>query len=791
MIVTNLGGSGLDLSKINQPSISNLTKIQSHGVLFVLAEPDLTILQVSNNTAEAFGIAPSWMLGQPLEQILDIFQVEQFRAELTQKTLDLHNSSKIWIRKHTDEYSIFDAIFHRSPDGHLILELEPTEKREIIPFLSFYNLAKAAIDRLTTTVNLSAFGRIVVAEVRKLTGFDRVMLYKFEVDGHGEVIAEDRIDRMESYLGLHFPESDIPGYARQLFVANRVRAIFDAREEGVEIVPVQNPLTNLPTDLTMSILRSAVPCHTEYLYNMGVKASLTISLLKNGQLWGIIVCHHQTPKFVSYELRKACELLGQVIFAEIATTEDFADAKYRAKLAHDRFITFDRISSSTSLIESLMGSAPNLLDLVAAQGAAIFAGGHWTTIGKTPSTVALDELVRWLSKNVQDEVFATNSLSVLNPATAIFRDVASGLLAIAVSPQTYLLCFRPEVIQSMNWGGDPDLDFHSIAPDGNLNWHPRTSFKSWQQTISAHALPWQPIEIEAATELRNSIVQIALRQAEELTIVATNLKRSNAELQQFAYVASHDLQEPLNQVSSYMQLLESRYSQKLDRDAKEFIGLAVEGVTLMQNLIDDVLLYSKVGFEGVHWEPSDLEIALNRALNHLRNQIDATGAMVTSDPLPTIVADSTQITQIFQNLINNAIKFRIPGTSPQIHIAATQREDNWLFAVQADGIGIEFQYLDRIFTIFQRLHTRDEYPGTGMGLTICKKIVECHHGRIWATSEIGVGATFWFTIPVRGDGLALSGVEVETGRRGDGETGRRGDGETGRRGDSSAALTEQ
>ncbi len=767
MAVTNLGKSDLNLSKLNQPSISSLTKIQSHGVLLVLAEPSLVILQVSDNTSEAFGIAPTLMLGQPLEQVLDIFQVEQFRAELTQKTLDLHNSSKIWIRKHPDEHSIFDAVFHRSPDGYLILELEPTEKRETIPFLSFYHLAKAAIDRLTTTINLPAFGRIVVTEVRKLTGFDRVMLYKFEADGHGEVIAEDRIDAMESYLGLHFPESDIPGYARQLFVANRVRAIFDAREQGVEIIPAQNPLTKLPTDLTLSILRSAVPCHTEYLENMGVKASLTISLLKNGQLWGIIVCHNQTPKFVSYELRKACELLGQVIFAEIATNEDFADAKYRAKLAHDRFFALDRISKSTSLIESLMGHAPNLLDLVAAQGAAIFAGGRWTTIGKTPPTVALDELVQWLTKNVQDEVFSTDELSLINPATVPFIDVASGLLAIAVSAQTYLLCFRPEVIQSMNWGGNPELDFHAVAANGNLNLHPRTSFNPWQQTITAHALPWQTIEIEAAIELRKSIVQIALRQAEELTIVATNLERSNAELQQFAYVASHDLQEPLNQVASYVQLLETRYSQELDRDAKEFIGFAVEGVTLMQTLIDDVLLYSKVGFEGVHWEPIDLEIALNRALSHLRNQIDSTGTIVTSDPLPTIVADSTQITQLFQNLINNAIKFRTPGTSPQIHVASTQRESDWLFAVGADGIGIEPQYLDRIFTIFQRLHTRDEYPGTGMGLTICKKIVECHHGKIWAPSELGVGATFWFPIPVRGDG------------------------ETGRRGDSSAALTDQ
>jgi two-component system, chemotaxis family, sensor kinase Cph1 len=752
MAGTSLDIQDIQIDRLNQPLISSLTKIQSHGILLVLSEPDLTILQVSNNTNLVFGIAPAWMLGKPLDRILDIFQVEQFRAELIGKTFDQQNSTKIWVRKHTDEYSIFDAVFHRSPDGYLILELEPTEKNETIPFLSFYHLAKAAIDRMTVTANLPAFGQIVAAEVRKLTGFDRVMMYQFDEDGHGEVIAEDSNDQMESYLGLHFPESDIPEYARQLFVANRVRSIFDAREQGIEIIPIQNPLTHLPTDLTRAILRSPVPCHSEYLHNMQVRASLTISLVKNGRLWGMVVCHHQTPKFVSYELRKTCELLGQVIFAEISTNEDFADAKYRSELAHHQFVALDRISRSTSFIDSLMGHSSNLLDLVSAKGAAIYTGGNWTTIGTTPPIFALDELVQWLTKNVSDEVFVTDALSVLNPATAPFIDIASGLIAISVSPQTYLLCFRPEVLKSTNWGGDPDRDFQTIEADGHLSLHPRASFKLWQQIIAAHALPWRTIEIEAAMELRKAIVQIFLREAEELAVVATNLERSNVELQQFAYVASHDLQEPLNQVASYVQLLGSRYSKKLDQDAQKFIGLAVEGVNLMQNLIDDVLLYSKVGFEGIHWEPIDLEIALNRAQNHLRNQIDATQTIVTTDPLPTIVADSTQLTQLFQNLISNAIKFRTPGTIPQIHISATQRKHDWLFGVAAAGIGIEPQYLDRIFTIFQRLHTRDEYPGTGMGLTICKKIVECHHGKIWATSALGEGATFWFTIPVRGAG---------------------------------------
>ncbi len=762
MTGTTIGTSDLTFNRLKQPclvgdspsSINTLTKVQSHGVLLVLQEPDLVVLQVSDNTIATFGVAPNRLLGQPLEQIFDVFQVEKFRADLQDKNFERSNYSKVWVLKSKDNYSIFDAVFHRSPDGALILELEPTQKDDRIPFLSFYHLAKTSIlqgrdptERLTA--NLPAFGKNVVAHVREMTGFDRVLLYKFDDDGHGEVIAEDKVAQMDSYLGLHFPESDIPLPARAMFIANQIRVIPDTRRQSVEMIPAQHPLTDRPTDLTLANLRSAVPCHTEYLQNMGVGASLTISLLKDGHLWGMIACHHQTPRSVAYELRKACELLGQVIFADISTIENIVDSSYRSKLSHDRAVAVNQMSQSASFVDGLMGYEPNLLDLFAAEGAAVYVGGEWTTIGQTPPPAELDYLVQWLNANVQDEVFSTDSLSGLDPDAEQFKDVASGLLSISLSPQSYILCFRPEVLRAVNWGGDPHHPFQVVETDGNLSRSPRKSFQLWKETVRLHSLLWKAIEIESAIELRSAIVKIVLCQAEELALLATDLVRSNAELKQFAYVASHDLQEPLHQVASYVQLLGTRYTKELDRDAKEFIGLAVEGVNLMQTLIDEVLLYSKLDLQGIEWAPIDVSIALNRALKHLGGQIGQTGAIVTSDPMPTIVADSTRLTQLFQNLIGNAIKFSKPDTVPQVDVSVVQRENDWLFAVRADGIGIDPKYFDRIFIIFQRLHTRDEYSGTGIGLTLCKKIVECHHGKIWVTSALGQGATFSFTIPFK------------------------------------------
>jgi two-component system, chemotaxis family, sensor kinase Cph1 len=746
----NADVSTIDLNSLKQPVISTIAKVQAHGVLLVLQEPDLTILQVSNNARELLGVGVDRLLGQPLEVILDEYHVDAWRSQGELDLITTINPTKIWVRKSGDDYSVFDAIFHRSSDGFLVLELEPAFNPEPIPFLSFYHLAKASIDRLVSSATLADFGRIIVGEVQKVTEFDRVMLYKFDRDGHGEVIAEVKQPEMEAYLGLHFPESDIPQPARKLFLANSIRLIPNAKGAAVDLIPSQNPNTDRPTDLTGSILRSPYACHTEYLDNMNVAASLTISLVKDGELWGIIACHHRTPKHVPYELRKACEFLGQVIFTEISNREEAADFSYQTKLGQVQTALVERMTDATNFIQGLVTGEPNLLELVNANGAAIYYGGEWTTVGQTPSISELDYLVAWLAKNSREEIFVSGELPLIYADAQRFKSVASGLLAIPLSRKSYVLWFRPEVLQSVSWGGNPHQPYELTRSSNNVRLCPRKSFAAWQEIVSLHSLPWKTVEIEAARELRGAIVNIVLRQAEELSILARDLARSNAELKKFAYVASHDLQEPLNQVANYVQLLEMRYHDRLDRDAQDFITFAVEGVSLMQTLIDDVLIYSKVDLQGIEWELTPVEAALDRALNNLRAKITETGGNVTFDSLPTIVADRTQLMQLFQNIIGNALKFRRPNIPPQIHIGVERQEEEWLFSIADNGIGIDERFFDRIFVIFQRLHTRDEYSGSGMGLTICKKIVECHRGRIWLESTLGTGTTFYFTIPVGG-----------------------------------------
>jgi PAS domain S-box-containing protein len=286
--------------------------------------------------------------------------------------------------------------------------------------------------------------------------------------------------------------------------------------------------------------------------------------------------------------------------------------------------------------------------------------------------------------------------------------------------------------------------------DSELFW--RREGTSFPVEFSSHPI-LQGGNVIGAVVAFNDITQ--RRQAEkQLQEIATALERSNKELEQFAYVASHDLQEPLRMVASYVQLLARRYKDKLDADANDFINFAVDGAKRMQTLINDLLTYSRVGTRAKLLTATDCELVLQDALNNLQVAILESGAIITHDTLPVVLGDSVQLSQLFQNLLSNAIKFRHRGEAPSIHVGAERRAAEWVLSVHDNGIGIDLRHADRIFQIFQRLHTRDEYPGTGIGLAVCKKIVERHGGRIWAESQPGHGATFLFTFPATAEVVA-------------------------------------
>jgi light-regulated signal transduction histidine kinase (bacteriophytochrome) len=335
------------------------------------------------------------------------------------------------------------------------------------------------------------------------------------------------------------PASDIPKQARQLYTLNLVRLIPDVNYQPVELISSDNPVNNKSLDLSLSVLRSVSPIHIEYLKNMGVAASMSISLIKDKKLWALIACHHNSPKYLNYELRTACEFLGQVMSLELVAKEDNEDLDYKMSLKSIQSKFIEAIPQNENFMDSLVKDKSNLLNLVGAQGVAIYANDHLSVIGKTPQKVEIQDLIEWMATKINNDIFYTDCLPKLYPNAEKFKNVASGLLALSISQiqKNYILWFRPEVIQTVNWGGNPNKSVE-VEQDGNLRLSPRKSFELWQETVRLKSLPWKQCEIDAVLELKNAIVGIVLRKADELARINIELARSNSELDAFAYIAS-------------------------------------------------------------------------------------------------------------------------------------------------------------------------------------------------------------------------------------------------------------
>ncbi|MGL4883436.1 MAG: GAF domain-containing protein, partial [Waterburya sp.] len=448
----------------------------------------------------------------------------------------------------------------------------------------------------------------IAQEIKKLTEFDRIMVYRLDEEGSGTVIAEVANSELEPFLGLRYPATDIPKQAKYLYSLNYLRLIPDATYKPVELIPQLNPLTNQPLDLSMSVLRSVSPLHTEYLANMGVSASMTISLLKNKQLWGLIACHHNTPKQVPYEIRTVCEFIGQVVSFELVAKEDHQDSDYKMKLKSMQSQFIEAISQAVELETGLTQDPTHLLDLVDAGGVALSFGDKITLIGNTPDKEFIKAMLPWLETQFNQEVvYETNSLAQVYPPAEQYKQVASGLLALMISrvQKTFILWFRPEVIQTVNWGGNPNKPVE-IEEDEVIRISPRKSFAKWQETVRLKSLPWKACEVEAAIELRSSIVSVVLRKADQLTQVNQELIRSNAELDAFAYIASHDLKEPLRGIYNYSSFLLEDYGNIIDDAGVDKLTTLMRLTHRMEDLINSLLHYSRLGRAQLQLHPVNL-----------------------------------------------------------------------------------------------------------------------------------------------------------------------------------------
>jgi chemotaxis family two-component system sensor kinase Cph1 len=454
----------IDLTNCDREPIHTPGLVQPHGALLTFDPQDLRVVHAGGDTVRFLRGPPIGLLGAPASDIMAPAQQDRLQALLDGRRSLVRPVFAFTMAR--DKRSRTDILAHLS-DGLLVLEFEPRRPPVVEDLLG---LVQGMVHHVQRPGSLQAFFDTVATEVRELTGFDRVMVYRFSPDDSGEVVAEARGEGIESFFGLNFPAGDIPQQARALYVRNWTRHIPDARYSPLPIIPPLNPLTGRPLDLSHSVLRSVSPVHRQYLANMGVVASMSLSLLVRGRLWGLIACHNHAPRYLSQRLRDACGLFAEMTSShlEMKLTEIDLAAQLQTTRIHEELVA--RMNQEADLAHGLIRFRPNLLDLIPAGGVGVWIEGRFSAIGSTPTLAQVKALVDWLNATDKDGVYPNDCLSAVYPPAREFADVAGGLLALSVSrtPRDYLLWFRPEISKTMSWAGSPAKRVE-VGPEGGAS----------------------------------------------------------------------------------------------------------------------------------------------------------------------------------------------------------------------------------------------------------------------------------------------------------------------------------
>ena len=479
--------------------------VQPHGVLLIIEKGTKRILQVSENVSAVFGKEAAEVVGSSL----DDFLVNPENAQV-KEVLSGNLALRVPVIFEFAAGKFLGSI--KAQEAFFILEIETGRRSFEVEdsFVDVYHDVKFTMASLNDAADTVEVCNKAIAQLKRVSGFDKIMIYRFDPDWNGDVIAEVMEEGMESYLGLKFPASDIPKQARELYQRVPFRLIPNVEYAPVRLYPLLNPLTNAFTDLSDSNLRSVAGVHLEYLRNMKVQASMSTRIMIDGKLWGLIACHHRTPKYLSYEVCSLFELLSDVISSKISAMRHSDLFDYKLKMKGLMFQVMERISKGEDIVTSAGHEVESLLALLSADGVAFSLNNTINTFGKTPSTEAVEELVLWLQSKGITKLYHNAFLSSEFEAAEAFSDEGSGIVAlpIQVDKGAYIIAFRGEAAAKIQWGGNPD-EALTFEPNSS-RYHPRHSFKTWQEKVSKKSIPWSSDDLDIAESFRQSILEHSL-----------------------------------------------------------------------------------------------------------------------------------------------------------------------------------------------------------------------------------------------------------------------------------------
>ena len=579
--------TSVDLTNCDREPIHILGAIQPIGFLIALTA-DWLVARVSDNVAEFIGRTPDELYGQPLDKIFSPRAVHDLRNRAAMLR-GPDAVERLFSCALIGDEQQFDVAIHVS-GGQVVVEAEPASGEHG----DATGMVRSMITRLDQAPDFPAFYREGARQVRALIGFDRVMVYRFAADGSGEVVAEAVKPGIGQFMGLHYPASDIPAQARELYRRNMLRMIADVNATPVPVLP-QCDAEGRPLDLSLSVLRSVSPIHIEYLKNMGVGASLSISILVDGRLWGLFACHHYSARCPTFERRSVSELFAQMFSMRLESRERQQTVEYerRARDISDQLL--GAVASDETLLKDPDWLGDILTRAISADGVGVWLGGAHAFSGTTPPLEEFRRIVRALNGTAAGKVFATDNIASLVPGAQSFASEASGLLAIPISrsPRDYVVLFRKELIHSVRWAGDPHKPV-SYGPNGP-RLTPRESFAEWKELVQARSKPFTPSEIRVAETLRATLIEVVLRLADD-----ASAERQQASARQELLIAelNHRVRNILGLIRGLI-----RQSKTTDGDIDEFVKVVdgrVHALARAHNQITDD-----------HWGPAPMQALID------------------------------------------------------------------------------------------------------------------------------------------------------------------------------------
>ncbi len=742
-----------DLIRCEDEPIRIPSLTQSFGGFIILDNKNLNIVQVSSNIKAFTGYEVHFLLNKKVSFLFE-------STTLQNKLYSLNKEGQTYLEKSTIFGKVSTNFFLRyyRIGSFIYLEVEKdvtaSSEAQSAKFGLFLGNYMQGLENYPALLDVLQY---TTEQVKSHLGFDRVMIYQFDQDWNGSVVAESCEAHMEPFLGLHFPASDIPAQARELYRENRIRMIPDVSSSPVELIPTLNPLTQAKPDLSMVSLRSVSPIHLEYLQNMGVGASFSLSILYQGQLWGLIACHHHACFYLDPETRRSTELFSKIFsnYLEVRIQKD--EIEQSKSYIQQEVSLVQELSQSRNLGSTYSKFHEQLIEVNSAQGGAYtFNTSSIQAFGSAPPREDIENVIRWISSQPHTPIFYTHNMGSFLKLSEEGIQKMSGVLAIRFSSQSseMILWFKPEEIETVYWAGDKNKAMILDEKEGKYRLSPRKSFDKWQEIRQGFAKPWSSSEIEIALRLRSHIFEVI--QSIRTEEINRKLQDINDELNAFNYTVSHDLKQPIRNIENYSAILLEEFKDTIEEAGIFMLQTINDSTQVLTQIIEDLLEYSRVSRSNNEYVHLNMDKLIKEAFKATAHPLDKTIDLQVQEALPNLRGDTILIRHLLLNVLDNAVKYSQHQKVSKILVRGQDDSNYTYYTFSDNGIGIPVEQRKKVFQIFFRLHNEGKYEGNGLGLAIVQRITLRHGGRVWIESNAWGGTDVCFSFPKSSDYLEIT-----------------------------------